>query len=80
MDTIARELSGGNKRKLCIALAMLPTQRLVFLDEPCSGVDVPSRKNVLEILRRGKQNRIMVVTTHDMAEARMLADTVGVME
>ncbi len=79
-DVQARKLSGGEKRKLGIALALVGTPRLVFLDEPTTGLDPAARRDLWGIirgLRRG--GRTVVLTTHYIEEAEALADDVAIM-
>ena len=64
--TFASALSGGQKRKLCVALALIGGSRIVFLDEPTSGMDPFSRRNLWEILRMNKEGRVIIFTTHYM--------------
>ena len=64
--TFASALSGGQKRKLCVALALIGGSRIVFLDEPTSGMDPFSRRNLWEILRLNKEGRVIIFTTHYM--------------
>ncbi|ORX45952.1 hypothetical protein BCR36DRAFT_372441 [Piromyces finnis] len=69
-----KELSGGQRRKLCITLALLGSPKYVFLDEPTTGLDPYSRKNIWELLSRKKEDCVIFVTTHYMDEADLLAD------
>ena len=62
----ANELSGGMKRRLCIALAMIGDPRCLFLDEPTTGMDVLHRKEVWDAIRNIKAGRVVCLTTHDM--------------
>ena len=64
------ELSGGMKRRLCIALAMIGDPRCLFLDEPTTGMDVLHRKEVWDAIRNIKQDRVVCLTTHDMVSQR----------
>ena len=73
-DAFPYKLSGGQKRKLCITLALLGSPKYVFLDEPTTGLDPYSRKSVWELLSRKKKDRIIFITTHYMDEADYLAD------
>ncbi|ORX51392.1 hypothetical protein BCR36DRAFT_325611 [Piromyces finnis] len=73
-NNFPKELSGGQKRKLCISLALLGSPKYVFLDEPTTGLDPYSRKNIWEILSNKKKGCVMFVTTHYMDEADLLAD------
>lgn len=77
-----RELSGGNKRKLTIALALIGEPNLIFLDEPTSSLDPASRKDVWEILstiKASNPNVITLLTTHHLEEAETLADNIVVL-
>jgi len=69
-----KELTAGQKRKLCISLALLGSPKFVFLDEPTTGLDPYSRKNIWELLSRKREGRVIFVTTHYMDEADLLAD------
>jgi ABC-type multidrug transport system ATPase subunit len=73
-DNFPNEISGGQRRKLCITLALLGSPKFVFLDEPTTGLDPYSRKNIWEVLLKKKKDCIMFVTTHYMDEADLLAD------
>ncbi|MBE6494777.1 MAG: ATP-binding cassette domain-containing protein [Methanosphaera stadtmanae] len=73
-NNFPKELSGGQRRKLCITLALLGSPKFVFLDEPTTGLDPYSRKNIWELLSRKKEGRVIFVTTHYMDEADLLAD------
>ena len=73
-DNYPKELSGGQRRKLCITLALLGSPKYVFLDEPTTGLDPYSRKNIWELLSRKKEGCVIFVTTHYMDEADLLAD------
>ncbi|OUM69513.1 hypothetical protein PIROE2DRAFT_31846, partial [Piromyces sp. E2] len=73
-NNFPKQLSGGQKRKLCITLALLGSPKYVFLDEPTTGLDPYSRKNIWEILSRKKKGCVTFVTTHYMDEADLLAD------
>ncbi|KAK9808280.1 hypothetical protein WJX73_007025 [Symbiochloris irregularis] len=78
-DTEAQALSGGMKRKLQVALALLGDSPVVLLDEPSSGVDPVSRRALWAILSQWKRGRAMLLTTHFMDEADMLSDQVAIM-
>ncbi|MFQ5552567.1 MAG: ATP-binding cassette domain-containing protein [Thermoplasmata archaeon] len=79
-DAQARKLSGGEKRKLGIALALVGNPQLVFLDEPTTGLDPAARRDlwkVVEGLR--EEDRTVVLTTHYIEEAEALANDVAIM-
>ena len=75
----SRALSGGMKRRLSVALALLGEPALVVLDEPTSGMDPYARRAMWELLKKKKQNRIICLTTHYMDEADVLGDRIAIM-
>lgn len=77
--THAYALSGGMKRKLSVALALVARSRAVLLDEPTSGMDPHSRRATWELLQAHKASRSLVLTTHYMDEADLLADRIAVL-
>jgi len=78
-DKKARELSGGQRKKLNLAIALLNEPRILILDEPSNGLDVPSRRELWEIIRRFKrEGRTVIIATHYMEEAERLADRVAI--
>eukprot|EP01064_Diplonema_japonicum_P000827 TRINITY_DN10555_c1_g1_i2.p1 TRINITY_DN10555_c1_g1~~TRINITY_DN10555_c1_g1_i2.p1 ORF type:complete len:1303 (+),score=294.14 TRINITY_DN10555_c1_g1_i2:84-3992(+) len=81
-DAHSCTLSGGQKRKLSVAIALIGGPRLVFLDEPTAGMDVESRRAMWHLLRRPEilRERCIVLTTHYMDEADLLGDSVMIME
>jgi len=66
----AGSFSGGMKRRLSVALALLGDPGIVFLDEPTTGMDPVSRRQVWDIIEHAKKNRAIVLTTHSMEEVR----------
>ncbi|XP_011308769.1 uncharacterized protein ldd isoform X2 [Fopius arisanus] len=72
-------LSGGTKRRLCVALAFLGSPKLVILDEPGAGVDPAARRRIWHLIDQHRQNRTVLLSTHHLDEADMLSDTVVVM-
>ncbi|KAL5247524.1 hypothetical protein ACHWQZ_G019415 [Mnemiopsis leidyi] len=78
-DCYARELSGGMKRKLCVAMAFVGGSRIVILDEPTAGVDPWSRRSIWEMVLKHKQDRTILLSTHHMDEADLLGDRVAIM-
>jgi len=78
-DSQTRQLSGGMKRRLLIAKALVHRPKLVFLDEPTAGVDVELRRDLWRYVRKLKAEGVTVVlTTHYLEEAEELADRVGI--
>ncbi len=79
--TRCRRLSGGQKRRLALAVALIGNPILVFLDEPTSGMDPQARLATWEIIRDLKSNGVTILlTTHLMDEAERLADRVGIID
>jgi ABC-2 type transport system ATP-binding protein len=78
-DSLTRALSGGMKRRLLIAKALVHRPKLVFLDEPTAGVDVELRRDLWTYVRKlATEGTTIVLTTHYLEEAEELADRVGV--
>uniref|UniRef100_A0A182MGR1 ABC transporter domain-containing protein n=1 Tax=Anopheles culicifacies TaxID=139723 RepID=A0A182MGR1_9DIPT len=72
-------LSGGMKRKLSLAVALCGGSRVVFCDEPTSGMDPGARRTVWDLLQQEKRDRTIVLSTHFMDEADVLGDRIAVM-
>ena len=77
--TKASDLSGGQKRKLSIGLALVGGSSIIFLDEPTSGMDITSRRNLWEILKKCLTGKIIILTTHFMEEAQVLGNRIGIL-
>jgi ATP-binding cassette, subfamily A (ABC1), member 3 len=75
----SRVLSGGQKRKLSVAIAFIGGSRIVFLDEPTSGMDPYSRRFTWNVIRQHREGRVVVLTTHFMDEADLLGDRIAIM-
>jgi ATP-binding cassette subfamily A (ABC1) protein 3 len=78
-DQISKTLSGGQKRKLSVAIAMIGDSKVVMLDEPTSGMDTAARRRLWEMLKKNKAGRIVILTTHYMDEADILGDRIAIM-
>lgn len=79
-DAYSRHLSGGMKRRLLIAKALVHSPKLLFLDEPTAGVDVELRNDLWrEIKRLQDEGTTIILTTHYLEEAELLADRIGVL-
>ncbi|GBP54701.1 ATP-binding cassette sub-family A member 3 [Eumeta japonica] len=72
-------LSGGQKRRLSVGVALSGGTRVVLLDEPTSGMDPSARRALWELLQREKKDRSILLTTHFMDEADVLGDRVAIM-
>ncbi|NWW85031.1 ABCAA protein, partial [Rhynochetos jubatus] len=73
-DTQAEKLSGGQKRKLSIGIAMLGNPQVLFLDEPTAGLDPLSRQQLWNLLKEHRAGRVTLFSTQFMDEADILAD------
>jgi len=81
LDRDTRKLSGGQRQRLLLAIALVNDPELVFLDEPTTGLDPQSRRNVWQLIdgiRRA--GRTIVLTTHYMEEASQLCDEVAIID
>ncbi|XP_026317827.1 ATP-binding cassette sub-family A member 3-like [Hyposmocoma kahamanoa] len=72
-------LSGGQKRRLQVGIALCGGTTVVLLDEPTSGMDPASRRALWDLLQKEKKGRAMILTTHFMDEADILGDRVAIM-
>lgn len=78
-NTKSKHLSGGWKRKLSIAMAIIGEPKVLFLDEPTLGLDVLARRELWKIINTLKKSMTIVLTTHYMEEAESLADRIAIM-
>ena len=79
-DTQYVELSGGQQRRLELALAIAHDPSVLFLDEPTAGLDVPSRAELHRLIRELRAaGTTIILATHDMAEAEEVADRVAIL-
>lgn len=77
----ARNLSGGMKRRLMIARALLHEPRLLILDEPTAGVDIELRRSMWDFLTQiNKEGVTIILTTHYLEEAEMLCRNIGIID
>jgi ABC-2 type transport system ATP-binding protein len=80
-DARTRELSGGQRRRLDLALALIGDPELVFLDEPTTGFDPAARRTAWDVVRRLKGlGKTVLLTTHYLDEAQELADRVAIVK
>jgi ABC-2 type transport system ATP-binding protein len=80
-DTIARSLSGGMKRRLMIARALVHEPRLLILDEPTAGVDIEIRRSMWDFLRGiNAQGTTIILTTHYLEEAESLCRHIAIID
>lgn len=76
-----KELSGGQKQRFSITTTLINKPKIVFLDEPTTGLDPQARRNLWDLIRQIRdEGTTVVITTHYMDEAEQLCDRVAVME
>ena len=80
-DAAARELSGGMKRRLMIARALMHEPKMLILDEPTAGVDIEIRRSMWRFLEHiNKQGITIILTTHYLEEAEMLCRNIAIID
>jgi ABC-2 type transport system ATP-binding protein len=80
-DKRARHLSGGQRRRLDLALALVGDPELIFLDEPTTGFDPAARRAAWNVIRRLQElDKTVLLTTHYLDEAQELADRVAIIK
>merc|ERR1711918_335096 len=80
IDLLVRECSGGTRRKIALAVAMIGSPSIVLLDEPSCGVDPASRRSLWNFLASNMHERCILLTTHSMEEAETLCTTIAIMK
>ncbi|KAL5022830.1 hypothetical protein ScPMuIL_001985 [Solemya velum] len=75
---LSRNLSGGMKRKLSVAIAFVGGSQTVILDEPTAGVDPYARRAIWDLLLKLKKDRTIIMSTHHMDEADILGDRIAI--
>jgi len=75
----AASYSGGMKRRLSVAIALIGDPKILFLDEPTTGMDPITRRHVWDMIEAAKRGRAIVLTTHSMEEADILGDRIAIM-
>jgi ABC-2 type transport system ATP-binding protein len=80
-DAMVGKLSGGQKQRLAVATALVGNPSILFLDEPTTGLDPQSRRQLWEIIRQFQQRRgTVLLTTHYMDEAERLCDRLAIID
>ena len=79
-DSLAGTLSGGQRRRLCVAISMIGGNDAVLLDEPSAGLDPVSRRQLWQLVEKNKAGRAILLTTHFMDEADVLGDRVAIIK
>jgi ABC-2 type transport system ATP-binding protein len=79
-DSLNRKLSGGQRRKVMVAAVLAAESEVTFLDEPTTGLDPISRKELWMSLEELSRKRFLILTTHYLEEAERLATTIGILD
>jgi ABC-2 type transport system ATP-binding protein len=80
VDRDNRKISGGQRQRLLLAMALANDPDIVFLDEPTTGLDPQARRHLWEIIEGIKRKKTVILTTHYMEEAQILCDRVAIMD
>jgi ABC-2 type transport system ATP-binding protein len=81
LDRDNRKLSGGQRQRLLLAVALVNRPRLVFLDEPTTGLDPQARRNFWDLVKKIRaEGTTIILTTHYMEEAEILCDEIAIMD
>ena len=78
--TLAKRLSGGQQRRLSLAMALIVEPEILILDEPTLGLDVKVRRDLWALIREFAKHATVIITTHYLEEAEALADRIAVMK
>ncbi|KAL4471570.1 hypothetical protein ABPG74_008463 [Tetrahymena malaccensis] len=78
-NAYSRTYSGGMKRRLSLAISAQGSPKVILLDEPTTGMDPKSKKEVWNLIQSIRQNKSIILTTHSMEEADVLSDRIAVM-
>ncbi|KAL7306039.1 hypothetical protein TKK_0001504 [Trichogramma kaykai] len=78
-NVLPEKLSGGQKRRVCLGMALVGDPSILILDEPTSGLDPESRRVIWDILLKMRGRKTILISTHDMEEADILGDRVAIM-
>jgi len=79
-NTYASKLSGGYQRRLSIAMALVSSPKILYLDEPTLGLDVLARRELWALIRKLKTTMTIILTTHYLEEVEALSDHIGIMK
>ena len=78
-DRLVSRISGGMKRRVSLAIALLAEPSVIFLDEPTTGLDPETKRAMWSLIDIAKAGRSIVLTTHSMEEADALCGRIGIM-
>lgn len=79
-DVLNRKLSGGQRRKVTVATVLAADSEITFLDEPTTGLDPISRRELWDSLQEIAKSHFLILTTHYLEEAERLADVIGILD
>ncbi|KAJ6244171.1 atp-binding cassette transporter subfamily a abca [Anaeramoeba flamelloides] len=77
-EKLINKYSGGMKRRISLGIALIVDSKVVFLDEPTTGMDPSSKRKVWNVIQNNKKKRAIILTTHSMEEADALSDRIGI--
>ncbi|EOA25659.1 hypothetical protein CARUB_v10019010mg [Capsella rubella] len=77
-DIQVGKYSGGMKRRLSVAISLIGSPKVVYMDEPSTGLDPASRKSLWDVVKQAKRKAAIILTTHSMEEAEVLCDRLGI--
>ncbi|EOA23466.1 hypothetical protein CARUB_v10016657mg [Capsella rubella] len=77
-DKPAGKYSGGMKRRLSVAISLIGSPKMVYMDEPSTGLDPASRRSLWTAIKSAKKHTAIILTTHSMEEAEFLCDRLGI--
>jgi len=78
-NSLASQLSGGMRKRLSIAISLVSDPSIILLDEPTTGLDPTSKRQIWDILSKAKEKHSLILTTHSLEEADVLSDKIGIM-
>jgi ABC-type multidrug transport system ATPase subunit len=78
IDSQVNTLSGGMKRRLSIILSTIGDPKVLFLDEPTTGLDPVNKRFIWNIIKKLKKGRSIILTSHSMDEVDFLSDRIGI--
>ncbi|XP_014205590.1 ATP-binding cassette sub-family A member 1-like [Copidosoma floridanum] len=77
-NALPHQLSGGQKRRVCLGMAVISDSSTLILDEPTSGMDPESRRDTWDIILKMRGQKTILISTHDMEEADILGDRIAI--
>lgn len=78
-NKMSKQYSGGMKRRLSVAISIIGSPRVIYLDEPSTGLDPKSRQDLWRVINEAKENAAVILTTHSMEEADAICDRLMIM-